>query len=143
MISVSTYINDEPVYLQARDNYVNNSIDAINNKIEFKFTFPYIKFHKCLKDSSDERKEIYEYNDGNITNHFYVIHSAKTSCDQRKNYTSIVYLSDENGESIEQPYICDILIENYGTTLLTTHFATIYDINYEAFGELNHLNDGF
>lgn len=130
-VKISSCINSDHEYLAGRDNFIKKCIDngsnyseVLNNKL---------KFVKSI--NGNQYKQLFNYEDEYGYQRYYTIHTYNPEYHQAcqyKPYESLGFHSDENGNPLcenSDPFNNGD-VNNTGTHLNETHYATIYDIMY-------------
>jgi len=143
MIRVWSYTNGEKSYLISRDKHVrecitkNKWIDVRNND-----------YFTLIRNLKNECHQLFEYKDEYGYQRYYTVNTYLTSTSQAYAfgpYESLAYHSDINGNPLcenADPFN-NGTVNNTGTSLEETHYATIFDLRYAChyFWEKNESDE--
>lgn len=136
MINVTCDISRDPNLLLVRSNYVKRKI------LGYGLETMNIRPVKTIEQSFETIKEVFQYSDEyNHTNYYTIltepIINRELGMRDDSEFKSTAYLSDSDGTCIFNDYIICI----YGGSLVGTHYAAIFDLDFESYNIENSIYD--
>lgn len=126
MIQVSSYINNDPAYLAARNDFVNDTKNTTryptlcNLELVHRDIFPMMM------------NETFMYTDEYNHLAYYTVDTRKSYWSQVRPWTSVAYESDEYGVPENVDIFNWNIVANNGINMIDAHYATVFDCMHES-----------